>query len=134
VRVFGGVGGLAEVASVAAGAITGSVALLAFGLDSVIDGSAPAVLVWRFRLELRRAARPLTLSGRATRSGCMASGAHAGDRLSRNAVVGWAWVRMQPHSARHDVAGQICQPPVMTISVGAEPDKSLCDADRRAAR
>src|ERR1700722_229490 len=49
--------------------------------------------------------------------------------LSRNAVVGWVWVRMQPHAARHDVAGQICQPPVMSISVSAEPDKSLRDAD-----
>jgi len=46
---------VAGVASVAAGAITGSVALLAFGLDSVIDGSASGVLVWRFGLELRRA-------------------------------------------------------------------------------
>jgi hypothetical protein len=36
---------------------------------------------------------------------------------------------MQPHAARHDVAGQICQPPVMSISVGAEPDKGLRDAD-----
>ena len=39
----------------AAGVVTGSVALLAFGLDSVIDGSASGVLVWRFGLELRRA-------------------------------------------------------------------------------
>jgi divalent metal cation (Fe/Co/Zn/Cd) transporter len=46
------------VASVAAGAVTGSLALLAFGLDSVIDGSASAVLVWRFRLELRQAGHP----------------------------------------------------------------------------
>jgi divalent metal cation (Fe/Co/Zn/Cd) transporter len=45
------------VASVAAGALTGSVAPLAFGLDSVIDGSASGVLVWRFELELRRAGR-----------------------------------------------------------------------------
>jgi divalent metal cation (Fe/Co/Zn/Cd) transporter len=50
---------LAGVASIAAGARTGSVALLAFGLDSVIDGSASAALVWRFRLELRRAGRPV---------------------------------------------------------------------------
>ena len=49
---------LAGIASVAAGAITGSLALLAFGLDSVIDGSASAVLVWRFRLELRSAGHP----------------------------------------------------------------------------
>jgi divalent metal cation (Fe/Co/Zn/Cd) transporter len=33
--------------------------LLAFGLDSVIDGSASAALVWQFRLELRRAGHPV---------------------------------------------------------------------------
>ncbi len=49
---------VAGVTSVAAGAATASVALLAFGLDSVIDGSASAVLVWRFRLELRQAGLP----------------------------------------------------------------------------
>lgn len=42
----------------AAGAIIGSLALLASGLDSVIDGSASAILVWRFRLELRRTGHP----------------------------------------------------------------------------
>jgi len=45
---------VAGAASVA-GAITGPVALLAFGLDSVIDGSASGVPVWRFRLEVRGA-------------------------------------------------------------------------------
>jgi divalent metal cation (Fe/Co/Zn/Cd) transporter len=43
--------------AVAAGAVTGSLALLAFGLDSVIDGSASWVVAWRFRLELRRPGR-----------------------------------------------------------------------------
>jgi hypothetical protein len=38
---------LAGVAAVVARAITGSLALLAFGLDSVIDGSASGILVWR---------------------------------------------------------------------------------------
>lgn len=49
---------LAGTAAVAAGTITGSVALLAFGLDSVLDGSASGVLVWRFRLELRQEGPP----------------------------------------------------------------------------
>ena len=49
---------LAGVAAVAAGTITGSVALLAFGLDSVIDGSASGILVRRFRREARPAAHP----------------------------------------------------------------------------
>ena len=49
---------LVGVVSVAAGAITESLALLAFGLDSVIDGSASAILVWRFRLKLRGTGHP----------------------------------------------------------------------------
>ncbi len=49
---------LAGMASVVAGAATASVALLAFGLDSVIDGSSSGVLVWRVRRELHRAGRP----------------------------------------------------------------------------
>lgn len=49
---------LAGVTSLAAGAVTGSVALLAFGLDSLIDGSASAVLVWRFRRDLRGVGLP----------------------------------------------------------------------------
>jgi divalent metal cation (Fe/Co/Zn/Cd) transporter len=39
----------AGLASLAAGAVTGSVSLLAFGLSSVIDGAASAALVWFFR-------------------------------------------------------------------------------------
>jgi divalent metal cation (Fe/Co/Zn/Cd) transporter len=39
--------------------VTGSPALLAFGLDSVVDGPASAARVWRFRLELRPAGRPV---------------------------------------------------------------------------
>jgi divalent metal cation (Fe/Co/Zn/Cd) transporter len=58
---------LVGIASVTAGTVTGSVALLAFGLDSVIDGSASAVLVWRFRLELRRASHPVRTERAAAR-------------------------------------------------------------------
>jgi divalent metal cation (Fe/Co/Zn/Cd) transporter len=39
------------VAAVVSGAAAGSMALVGFGLDSVIDGSASVVLVWRFRAE-----------------------------------------------------------------------------------
>jgi len=42
---------LAGVISLAAGFASGSVALIGFGGDSVIDGAASAVLVWRFRQE-----------------------------------------------------------------------------------
>jgi divalent metal cation (Fe/Co/Zn/Cd) transporter len=62
---------LVGVLSVAAGAVTGSLALLAFGLDSVIDGTASGVLVWRFRLELRDTGRP----GHAERVAAKAIGA-----------------------------------------------------------
>jgi len=44
---------LAGVVSVVAGLMTGALVLVAFGLDSVIDGSASAVLVWRLRAERR---------------------------------------------------------------------------------
>ena len=64
----------------AAGAITGSVALLAFGLDSVIDGSASGVLVWRFRLEVRGA-------GRADHAEVVAAGAVAVAMLTAAAYV-----------------------------------------------
>jgi divalent metal cation (Fe/Co/Zn/Cd) transporter len=39
-------------AAVVAGAIAASTALVGFGLDSLLDGGASAVLVWRFREEL----------------------------------------------------------------------------------
>lgn len=48
---------LIGVAAVIAGATHRSVALFAFGLDSLVDGSASAVLVWRFTLQLRGAER-----------------------------------------------------------------------------
>jgi len=34
-----------------AGLVAGSVALIGFGADSIVDGAASAVLVWRFRAE-----------------------------------------------------------------------------------
>jgi divalent metal cation (Fe/Co/Zn/Cd) transporter len=54
----------AGLGSVISGVATGSVALLAFGLESVIDGSASAVLTWRFWRELRHG--PVAGSERAT--------------------------------------------------------------------
>jgi len=38
-------------AAVVSGTIAGSLALIGFGLDSAVDGSASVVLVWRFRHE-----------------------------------------------------------------------------------
>jgi divalent metal cation (Fe/Co/Zn/Cd) transporter len=36
-----------------AGLVAGSVALIGLGADSIVDGSASAVLAWRFRAERR---------------------------------------------------------------------------------
>lgn len=58
-----GVGSGATISGIAAG----SAALVGFGLNSVIDGSASAVLVWRFRVERTnpdRAERVENVAGR----------------------------------------------------------------------
>ncbi|WP_052434246.1 cation transporter [Streptacidiphilus melanogenes] len=47
----------AGLTSLAVGAVAGSLSLLAFGLSSVIDGSASAVLVWLFRAGRDRVGR-----------------------------------------------------------------------------
>jgi divalent metal cation (Fe/Co/Zn/Cd) transporter len=82
---------LAGVASVAAGAVTGSLALLAFGLDSVIDGSASAALVWRFRLELRRAGRPVhaeRTAARAVAAAMLAAAVYVVAQAARSLIIG----------------------------------------------
>ncbi|MCU1455881.1 MAG: cation transporter [Acidimicrobiales bacterium] len=45
------------VAAVASGLAAHALALVGFGLDAVVDGSASAVLVWRFRVEHREPER-----------------------------------------------------------------------------
>src|SRR6266571_4269760 len=45
------------IAVITAGAAAQSLALVAFGLDTLVDGFASAVLVWRFRLEGRSSER-----------------------------------------------------------------------------
>jgi divalent metal cation (Fe/Co/Zn/Cd) transporter len=42
---------VAGVTALIAGLVVGSVALIGFGADSIVDGSASAVLVWRFGAE-----------------------------------------------------------------------------------
>lgn len=82
---------LAGAASVAAGAITGSLALLAFGLDSVIDGSASGILVWRFRLELRRAGRPdhaERLAARAVGTAMLTAAVYVLAQAARSLIAG----------------------------------------------
>ena len=58
---------LAGVAAGAVGVAVGSLALVGFGLDSVIDGTASAVLVWRFRQEGLDPARVVRVERRAAR-------------------------------------------------------------------
>ncbi len=81
---------LAGVALVTAGTVTGSVALLAFGLDSVIDGSASAVLVWRFRLELRRASEPVGAERTAARvvaAAMLAAAVYVAAQAARSLII-----------------------------------------------
>ncbi|MFL5908558.1 MAG: cation transporter, partial [Solirubrobacterales bacterium] len=54
-------------ASVVAGLIAQSTALVGFGLDSLLDGGASAVLVWRFSEELRGHPHSHRLEQRAAR-------------------------------------------------------------------
>jgi divalent metal cation (Fe/Co/Zn/Cd) transporter len=54
-------------ASLAAGLVANSVALVGFGCDSIIDGMASAVLVWRFRQELATPSRSSGVERLATR-------------------------------------------------------------------
>jgi divalent metal cation (Fe/Co/Zn/Cd) transporter len=54
-------------ASVVAGVIAASTALVGFGLDSLLDGGASAVLLWRFREELRGHPHSHRLEQRAAR-------------------------------------------------------------------
>jgi divalent metal cation (Fe/Co/Zn/Cd) transporter len=44
---------LESVVGLAAGVVAGSVALVGFGLDSVVESSTAAILIWRFRTETR---------------------------------------------------------------------------------
>ena len=44
---------LESVVGLAAGVVAGSVALIGFGLDSVVESATAAILIWRFRTETR---------------------------------------------------------------------------------
>jgi divalent metal cation (Fe/Co/Zn/Cd) transporter len=52
-----GVGLVLAVAAIALAITSGSLALLAFGLESLVDGGASGVLVWRFTIERRNPER-----------------------------------------------------------------------------
>lgn len=82
---------IAGVTSVIAGAVAGSLALLAFGLDSVIDGSASAVLVWRFRRELQgaiRASDAERVAARAVAAAMLTAAAYVLAQAVRSLIMG----------------------------------------------
>lgn len=58
---------LAGVTALIAGVIADSVALIGFGADSIVDGSASAVLVWRFSAERSNASDTDVVERRAAR-------------------------------------------------------------------
>lgn len=53
--------------AVVAGVLVGSIALLGFGADLIVDGSASAVLVWRFNAEREGASNAASVERRAAR-------------------------------------------------------------------
>ena len=66
-------------------------ALLAFGLDSVIDGSASGVLVWRFGPELRRAGQAdyaERVAARAVAVAMLAAAAYVVAQAAQSLIVG----------------------------------------------
>jgi divalent metal cation (Fe/Co/Zn/Cd) transporter len=59
---------LVGAASVVAGALAASIALVGFGADSILDGTASAVLVWRFRAEIEHRPRVAAVERRAAQA------------------------------------------------------------------
>jgi divalent metal cation (Fe/Co/Zn/Cd) transporter len=57
----------AGVTATLAGVFAGSLALVGFGLDSVVDGAASCMLIWRFQSEDRNPARAAEVEHRAAR-------------------------------------------------------------------
>jgi divalent metal cation (Fe/Co/Zn/Cd) transporter len=58
---------IAGAAALIAGLVAGSVALIGFGADSIVDGTASAVLVWRFNAERSGASHADAVEQRAAR-------------------------------------------------------------------
>lgn len=87
--------------SVAAGLTSGALALVAFGLDSVIDACASAVLVWRLRTELRDpggcvgAERAERLAATAVGAAMLAAAGYVGVQAVRALTAGTA-ARSEP--------------------------------------
>jgi hypothetical protein len=116
---------LAGVASVTAGTVTGSVALLAFGLDSVIDGSASAVLIWRFRLELPGAGHPVRAARTAARvvaAAMLAAAVYVAAQAARALITA-------AHPGQRAWQGSCCSPGPLRCCPCS--DTSSCGSPRR---
>lgn len=82
---------LETVVGMAAGVTSGSIALIGFALDSVVESSSAAALVWRFRAERRRPADAEEFERRAVRMvgiAFIALAAYVGIRSIYDLIVG----------------------------------------------
>jgi divalent metal cation (Fe/Co/Zn/Cd) transporter len=100
--------------AVAAGVVAGSLTLLAFGLDSVIELASAGVLVWRLSVELRNGQ---AFSERAERIASRIGGALL-FALAAYIVVGAGWSLWTRHGEAFSVPGLIVAVlaiPIMTL-------------------
>jgi divalent metal cation (Fe/Co/Zn/Cd) transporter len=112
----------AGVTATLAGALAGSLALLGFGLDSVVDGAASCMLIWRFQSEDRNPAGAEEVERRAARvvgAALLLIGVYVGAR---------AIVALATHSATRTAVVGIS---IAAASVAVLPPLSY--AKRRAA-
>ena len=89
---------LETVVGFVAGLMSGSIALVGFALDAVVESTSAAALVWRLRSEGRRG--------------------WSADEIERRTVriVGWAFVALSVYVAGHSV---------YDLATGARPDESM---------
>jgi len=97
--------GLEALVSIVAGIIAGSVALVGFGLDSVIEMASGLVLLWRLHHDLD--------PSRAYLSAILLGG------LLLNAVLGWWWA--------DPVAGLLMVPIIAREGVNGLKGNACCD-------
>jgi divalent metal cation (Fe/Co/Zn/Cd) transporter len=98
------------VVAIGAGVVAGSLTLLAFGLDSVIELASAAVLIWRLNVELRQGR---AFSERAERTASRIGGALL-FTLAAYIVLGAAWSLWNRH-------GQVFSLPGLIVALLAMP-------------
>jgi divalent metal cation (Fe/Co/Zn/Cd) transporter len=91
------------VVAVAAALAAGSIALMAFGLDSGIELASAGVLIWRLSVELRKGdAFPQSIETRASKAaGALLLG------LAGFVVAAAAWALWQRHTAEFSIPGSL---------------------------